>query len=237
MTNQPQGKVSNTGISSDDVISFLRTNPDFFSEHEYLLNEIKLPHASGNAVSLVQRQISLLREERDHYHSQLMELIDTARENGHYFEKSRKLLMNLLDARSIDEIHQFLEQSFVDDFQVDFYSLVVFARKQDFPDSQFQVVAREEIERFMPVEILQNRQAWCGQLEQTPNEMIFREQAGQVKSSALAPVKSEVILGLLSIGSKDPDYFHSHLDSVFLTYISESLGKLLPAFIRDEAGS
>lgn len=237
MTNQPQGKVGNSGISSDDVISFLRTNPDFFSEHEYLLKEIKLPHASGKAVSLVQRQMSLLREERDHYHSQLMELIDTARENGHYFEKSRRLLMNLLDAGSINDIHQYLEQSFVNDFQVDFYSLVVFARKQDYPDSQFQVVAREEIEQVMPAEVLQNRQAWCGQLEQIPNELIFGERAGQVKSSALVPVKSEVIHGLLSIGSKDPDYFHSRLDSVFLTYISESLGKLLPAFIHDEAGS
>jgi uncharacterized protein len=236
MSNQPHSKKANAGPSPDDVVAFLRANPEFFTEHEYLLKEIKLPHASGKAISLVQRQLSLFREQRDKYESQLLDLVDTARENDRFFEKSRRLLMNLLDATSLDEVLIVLQDSFVNDFEVDFCSLLLVARKEDFPVSNLAIATAEEIEATLGKELLAAGKAYCGQLTDIQNELIYGARADKVKSAAVIPVRHGVMYAVLGIGSRDPDYFHSNLDSVFLTYISESLGRILPALMAKEMG-
>ena len=49
-------------ISEDEVVAYLRSNPDFFVKQADLLAEISLPHESGSAISLPERQINILRE-------------------------------------------------------------------------------------------------------------------------------------------------------------------------------
>ena len=49
-------------ITEQQVVEYLRTHSGFFTDHEYLLKEIKLPHASGKAISLAERQVHIFRE-------------------------------------------------------------------------------------------------------------------------------------------------------------------------------
>ena len=44
------------------LAAFLRSNPDFFLRNGDLLANLRLPHISGGAISLVERQIEVLRE-------------------------------------------------------------------------------------------------------------------------------------------------------------------------------
>jgi len=236
MSNQPQSQSDNAELTAEDVVAFLRTHPDFFTEHDYLLKELRLPHDSGKAISLVQRQLTMFREQRDHYQSQLVDLVDTARENGRHFEKSRRLLMNLLDADSVDEVQVVLQESFSNDFKVDFCNLILAANSEDSLQCNVTVVSEEAIEACLGSDLPGLNKAHCGQLSRAQNELIFgTQQAEQVKSTAVIPVKEGDLLAVLSIGSKDPDYFHGNLDSVFLAYISESLAKILPALIAKES--
>ena len=55
-------KKNNLAISADDVASYLRENPDFFTDRDGLLAEMTVPHESGKAISLLERQVKILRE-------------------------------------------------------------------------------------------------------------------------------------------------------------------------------
>jgi uncharacterized protein YigA (DUF484 family) len=85
------------------VIAYLRQNPEFFITNEYLLSELRIPHASGAAISLGERQVQVFREHRDELKLKLNELISVARDNDAHFEKSKRLLLNLLEVKSLDE--------------------------------------------------------------------------------------------------------------------------------------
>ncbi|MEC8804431.1 MAG: DUF484 family protein, partial [Pseudomonadota bacterium] len=66
-------------ISEDQVVDFLRQNPDFFARQDDLLAEISLPHDSGNAISLLERQINILRERGTEARQKLNNLLENAR--------------------------------------------------------------------------------------------------------------------------------------------------------------
>ena len=60
---------------------YLEANLDFFERHSELLSSLRLPHISGDAVSLVERQISILRQKDRKMEYRLEELIEVARIN------------------------------------------------------------------------------------------------------------------------------------------------------------
>ncbi len=220
-----------TEIREDDVVEYLRSHPEFFVEHEDLLEDLRLPHHSGTAISLVQRQISLFREQRDRYEHQLLELVDIARQNDRFFEKSKRLLLNLMEARTLDEALIVLEDSFLEDFTVDYCSLMLFVDGSKLGDSQVQTLNLSRAR-----EVLGNRldhhKAQCGAIDAEEAQLLFPKQADAVKSAAIIPLHTTELLGVLSIGSEQGDYFDRAMGSLFLSYISECLSRLLPGLIR-----
>ena len=59
-----QTKTQNTDeLLERDVIKFLETHIDFFERHPDLLSSLRLPHNSGQAISLIEKQVSVLREQ------------------------------------------------------------------------------------------------------------------------------------------------------------------------------
>ena len=62
MTNQAQAKNDIQLIDEEQVIDYIKDNPDFFIRHSSLLAEIEIPHESGSAISLIERQLSVLRD-------------------------------------------------------------------------------------------------------------------------------------------------------------------------------
>ena len=61
-------KKSSTKISDKvdehNVAQYLKGHPEFFQRHTSLLGSMSLEHNSGTAVSLIERQISILREQK-----------------------------------------------------------------------------------------------------------------------------------------------------------------------------
>ena len=47
-------------IGEQDVADYLRRHPDFFEDKPTLLADLRVPHATGTAVSLVERQVAVL---------------------------------------------------------------------------------------------------------------------------------------------------------------------------------
>lgn len=214
-------------VTEEQVINFLRQNPDFFVSNEYLLNELKIPHASGAAISLGERQVQVFREHRDELKHKLNELISVARDNDAHFEKSKRLLLNLLEVKSLDEIEMVVNEVFKNDAKIDYSSILLFGKSSDYPVSDIHIVeldyARDKLGA-----ILDQTHASCGRFSQTQLECLFPSSAENVASAAIIPLRHGDLLGLFCLGSKDQAHFDSSMGSLFLSYISDFISRILP---------
>ena len=95
-------------ISPEDIVAFLKANPNFFDGNRALLAELNLPHASGRAISLVERQVDILRERNMEMRKRVSELMDSARANDDLFSKTRTLTLALLDGQSLSALNESL---------------------------------------------------------------------------------------------------------------------------------
>ena len=84
MTDTPQQ--TDQELDAQQVADYLRRHPAFFAEYDELLPELIIPHQPGQAVSLVERQVKLLRERNIDVRHRLNQLMDVARENDRLFE-------------------------------------------------------------------------------------------------------------------------------------------------------
>ncbi|MGB5292560.1 MAG: DUF484 family protein, partial [Lysobacterales bacterium] len=58
--------MSDNTRSIEEVVSkYLRQNPDFLEKQPALLKHLELSHASGPAVSLIERQVQYLRQQNE----------------------------------------------------------------------------------------------------------------------------------------------------------------------------
>ena len=63
MTTREARGLAATETEEESIARYLQHNPDFFERHQPLLARLRLPHVrSGSTVSLVERQVEVLRE-------------------------------------------------------------------------------------------------------------------------------------------------------------------------------
>ena len=127
MTDQPKVVPQQSAeLDAEAVVAYLRAHPTFFAEHDELLIEQRIPHQRGDSVSLVERQPKLLRDRNIEMRHRLSQLMDVARDNDRLFDKTRRLVLALLDANGLDEVVSAVEDSLRHEFQVPFVSLILF---------------------------------------------------------------------------------------------------------------
>lgn len=214
-------------VDESDVIAYLRANPEFFVQHDYLLNELRIPHESGAAISLGERQVQVFREHRDELKNKLHELISIAHENDAHFEKSKRLLLNLLEVKSLDEIEMVVNEAFKNDQNIDFSSILLFGKQNDYPVSDIKIISLEEAREQLGG-ILDHTRAVCGPFREEETRCLFPAQAEEVGSAAVIPLRNGELLGLFCLGSRDPKHFDSSMGSLFLSYISDFISRILP---------
>ena len=79
MSTQTKPEFIEEELSENAVQDFLQENPDFFERHGALLGSLRLPHVAGGTVSLVERQVSVLRQKDLKLERKLKDLIDVAK--------------------------------------------------------------------------------------------------------------------------------------------------------------
>ena len=211
-------------LSAAQVAEYLRQNPAFFVEYDELLPELLIPHQAGQAVSLVERQVKLLRERNIDVRHRLGELMEVARENDRLFEKSRRLILQLLEASDVEEVIASIEDSLRDDFKVPFVSLILFSETQRFCNTR--CVTHGEA-RGAIGHLLDSGKTLSGVLRDHELAFLFGEQANEVASCALAPIQHQGLHGVLALGSRDPQQYRSATGTLFLGYIADALARVL----------
>jgi uncharacterized protein len=230
MSDKPKDSRKSSRLSAEQVCEYLQEHPDFFVHNKRLLADMNLPHESGPAISLVERQVSVLRERNMDMRHRLSKLLDNARENDKLFDKTKRLVLALVEGNDLGDIVDALFYSFDKDYEIHYTSLLFFGHEDKIPSSQAKIVNLAEAkENIGP--LLKNNRAMCGTLGEEELQFLFGKQAQHIGSVATVPLVHGTAFGLLAIGNRDPHYYRSSMGTLFLGYIAEVLNRLLPNYL------
>jgi len=225
-TKNKPGDQAGRLITEEQVCQYLSAETDFFDRHPELLESMELPHESGKAVSLIERQISVLRDRNLEMRSRLNNLLETARANDTLFEKTKRLVLALLESDSLAKAVDSLYDSLQNNFQIEHYQLILFGTESSL-STQARIVSLDQGSKAIGG-LLRSNRATCGVLRDSELSFLFEHQAEAIKSVAVVPLNNGNTFGVLAIGSSDPLYYKSSMGTLFLSYIGEVLNRTLP---------
>lgn len=234
-TNNSTQKNVDLNITADDVTAYLKRNPDFFNDHTELLEEIQVPHFSGDAVSLVEKQVAVLREQNEQTRRRMHELIEIARQNEELARRMHQLALTLMDAVDTKEIFSTLYDNLRRNFQADRVIVKLFANPafiDTFAGPEF--VGREADEQAMFKTIIDNRLPISGQLKKQQRTFLFNGDGADMASAVIVPLHGNDWGGVLVIGSKDVDKFQKSMGVELLANLAEVLSFIIKPWIAEK---
>ena len=209
-------------VVEQQVIDYLKRYPDFFQTHPTLLSELALPHKSKGAISLIERQVEVLRERNIRVHRQLNDLIQTARANDDLFTKTRSLTLALLDVSSWHELNEVLATHLLVDFDADFVCCHLLREHLNLDH------LRGHADTLPTAGLVHNSQPLCSTLRASELQSVFPVQDHEEDGSAvLLPLALKASEGCLAVGSRRPDHFASDMDTLFIGYIGDVLARII----------
>lgn len=225
MSTQRKADFIEEDVSEQAVRQYLEANPDFFERHASLLGSLRVPHGSGEAVSLVERQVSMLRQKELKLERQLKELIQVARANDVLAAKIHELALQLLAAEDLTGTVSAVEEAIRSGFGADQSIMILFGDPSMFDDINvgrfFRVLQRDDA-ALKPFDTFLNGSGpRCGQVRDSQRDFLFQSHADEIGSVALVPLGNKAHLGFVAIGSTDADRFHPGMSIDFLARVGD----------------
>jgi hypothetical protein len=227
MKTGPARGIKQGGLNDASVAEYLQTYPDFFERNAALLVKLRLPHLrdTGATVSLVERQVEVLRKRTQALERKLKDLMEVAHANDALADRIHTLSQRLIRTLDLPQAIAAVETSLREDFDARHALLVLFlkeARPLALAVGRFlraEDPAGADIRTFDS--LLQTGKPRCGQIRDSQREYLFGKDAAEIGSVALTPLGPKGSLGLLAIGAGDADRFHPAMSTEFLSRIGE----------------
>ncbi|MEY4641430.1 MAG: hypothetical protein RLZZ227_1424 [Pseudomonadota bacterium] len=218
-------------LDADTIAAWLRKHPDFFHRHADLLLELSIPHESGKAISLLERQVTMFRERQNSLQDQIHEFIGNARTNDNLFEKTRLVILDVLRSTSFSALLAMMAERLRADFDASAAALVFVS---DGSGNEPGVVRLSTSSvRTALGDLFAKQRTYCGMLNPVQQQLLFptAKESAPIVSAAIvplhmaddAPVRQLYGLPMLLIGSTREQHFNSSLDTLFLDFIGEVL--------------
>lgn len=204
-------------IGEQSVADYLRLHPGFFEDKPSLLSDLRVPHAAGNAVSLVERQVAVLRDGNESLQKQLNNLIHIARVNDQLNMQLHELTLCLVGNHNLEALLDVITYRLRQDFSADVVAVHLLASPRD-PEyasrPEFEIDADTFCGSFQ--RLLSAGKPYCGRLKTEQLQILFDGQMDAVGSTAFLPLGETGSLGVLAIGSFDRHRFAPDADTAFL---------------------
>jgi len=213
-------------LTHDQVAQFLKDNPEFFTHYVDLLNTINVPHPhSGQAISIGERQVMMLRERARNLENKLKEFIQFAEENDAIGDKMHRLSLGLMRGRSLEAVLQSLQLSLSEQFAVPHVALRLWGGPLlDLPE--FERVSED-------IRVLKEglSQPQCGHAAPDEVRAWFGEAGPHLRSFALTPLSAENMDGLLVLASEDAKRFYPEMGTLYLNWLGELASAAISRFV------
>lgn len=212
------------------VVDYLYRHRDFFAENQDLLLRLRIPHQSGKAVSLLEKQVSVLREKHASVNAQLKELMEVAVDNEKLDNSLHKLACATIKAKTLEELQSVLAENLRADFAVDCLAF-------HFKDESLLAHATEESYQPGELAIVRDSMAGedilCGRISEKQRSGLFGSHSTSIESAALIWLHAGDEYGLMALGSENPDHFSADKGTVFLGQVKDLVASKLFA-LRSE---
>ena len=228
----PMGATSE--LDPNDVVDYLRTHPEFFLQQDDLLAELSLPHESGQAISLLERQVTILRERGIEARQKLNNLLENARNNDQLFDTTRNLVLALLRAKDVTEIANVAIDQLSNHDSIDACEIILVEHPGLNVDQSIRVEPLASLKNNYG-DVFRLKRTHCGSIDTDQISLLFPNNANNIRSTALCPVISNSeVLALLAMGNQAENYFNVNLDTLFLDFIGHVVGAVLDRQIDAE---
>lgn len=235
---QPEHTSAVNAIEAGDVMDYLTCHPDFFEANPDFLTRLRVPHASGSAISLVEKQVSVLRSKCNRLETSLHDLISVARDNESLQKRLHLLVQDIISAKDLANVLTLAGNSMKENFSANDTRLLVFdntSRRRgatrlaaDHPflaDAGIKPVTDASLALFD--ELLESKQTQCGQATDAQLRALAGDKADDIASAVLIPLTHEGRLGVMMLGSSDEHRFASGKGVMFLDQLGQVLGRKL----------
>jgi uncharacterized protein YigA (DUF484 family) len=220
-------------LDEQGIADYLRRHPAFFEDKPVLLADLRVPHTAGTAVSLVERQVAVLRESNASLQEQLESLLQVARDNDKLNSLLHKFTLRMIESESLDALLALVNKKLRHDFSADLVAVCLLADAKDqTPVSRDEFPTDADAFRGLFQRLLGTGKPYCGQLKKEQLDALFGEQAESVSSSALLPLGAGGGLGMVVVGSFERDRYHAGIDTAFLQSMSDVIAACLSEYLE-----
>lgn len=245
---QPEHTDAGDTLEAGAVLRFLTANPEFFNQHQDVLPRLRIPHVSGRAVSLIERQVSVLRGKCSSLEQSLRDLVGVARANEQLQGRLHGLVREIISADSLECVIASTRCSLSENFGADAVHVLLVdpaIRSGVTTDETSSAIGSGSVTggacRRMAFddrrlgcfdELFATGGTRCGLPSAAQLEVLCGADCAGVGSAALIPLVHERPLGLVMLVSRDESRFGVGKGVVFLDQLGEVLSRRVHAFGR-----
>jgi uncharacterized protein len=229
MSKRPGSNTSkndNAELSEQEVVSYLQQHPDLLLKHHALLETMQVPHNAGSGmVSLIERQVDILREKNKQLEERLLVLINNARINEELTEKLHRYSLHLFSSKGIEELIQVAAANLQQLFDIDEVSIHI---KPDYQSENLQTSSLSDKMYAVILDTLGSESCSChNELDDELVVSLFGDKSSTIKSCALLALDTPHRTGFIALGSSDQNRFSPQMGTLILSRLGEHLSTAL----------
>ncbi|KAB7780545.1 MULTISPECIES: DUF484 family protein [unclassified Xanthomonas] len=212
-------------LGAHEVAAWLRRHPGFLKQFPDLALTLVVPRDDGPTASLASYQLEVLRDKNRELSRRLADLAANAQVNERLAVRTHQLTLALMRQRSAADSVRAMAASLQEDFQGDLVSIVLLQPLPGLEQAPWLQVLAADDPRLAPFrDCLKDGEPICGRLQPEKQALLYGERVDEVQSTALLPLPG---LGLIAVGSRDPNRFYPGMGTLFLRMMGEALAVAL----------
>ena len=220
-------------LSAEEVIDFLRNNPNFLQQHPEACNFLIPPKTeSGKNVTDFQSfMIKRLKDDKEKVLEKTQEIVENARSNMNNQQRIHKVILRLLEARNFEEFIHIITMDLSSMLDTDISVLVVESNGHDIPHittSGIRVLPEGTIDKWMKGQrvLLQSNISGI--------EPIYGGGATLVQSQALlrVDISMDTPPAILAFGSRDPNMFQDGQGTELIDFLARVVERAFRSWLN-----
>ena len=219
----------NERLGAHEVATFLRRHPKFLGQFPDLALSLVVPKEEGQASSLASYQLDVLRDKNRELTRRLNELFSNAQDNERLAVRTHQLSLALMRAGSAADTVRTMVAVLGEDFQGEVVRVVLFHPVEGLDADWLKVIPEKDAALAPFRDFLSSNEPLCGRLNQDKLALLYGDRQERASSSVLLPLPG---IGMLSVGSSDPNRFFPGMGTLFLRLMAESLVTALGRYPR-----
>lgn len=202
---------------ADQVAAFLLLNPDFLENHPQVFEALDVPHPTGGAVSLVERQVAVLRERNRGLTARLEAVIEAARRHDEQYRKLFELAVALACCQDLPALLHALANHLRRDFGIDALRVLTVP----LPAGEALPLLRT-LDPAPFAADLERGKPRCVPAAELPTVQPYLD--AQTASAAVLPLAAGAAPALLLLGAHDAERFSPELGTLLLERLERLAG-------------